>query len=350
MILEASSRRLPAEWEPQSGVQLTWPHPDTDWSPRLDAVEPVFAAIGAAIARHESLLVVCQDTDHRTHVLSLLAQAGTDLDRVQLGIARSDDTWARDHGPITVIEEGKPVLLDFSFNGWGGKFPAEHDNLLTQSLAAQGRFGTVPVEEIDLVLEGGSIESDGAGTIMTTTQCLLAPTRNPEISREELAEQLMRHLGARRLLWLDHGYLEGDDTDGHIDTLARFCDRATIAYVECNDSADPQYEGLEQMAVELAGFRQSTGEPYALVPLPLPAPILDDEGRRLPATHANFLVINDAVLVPVYDDPSDNIALEQLGAAFPGRSVVGIDCRELIRQGGSLHCLTMQFPLGVLPH
>ena len=349
MILDTAARRLPAEWEPQSGVQLTWPHPETDWSPRLDAVEPVFAAIGAAIARHESLLVVCQDTDHRTHVLSLLAQAGTDLDRVQLGIARSDDTWARDHGPITVIEDGKPVLLDFLFNGWGGKFPAEHDNLLTRSLAAQGRFGTVPVEEVDLVLEGGSIESDGAGTIMTTTHCLLAPTRNPAFSREQITEQLIRRLGAQRLLWLHYGYLEGDDTDGHIDTLARFCDSATIAYVECDDSADPQHEGLKQMAQELGQFRQPSGEPYNLVPLPLPAPIFD-QGQRLPATHANFLVVNDAILVPVYDDPVDGIALERLGAAFPGRSVLGIDCRELIRQGGSLHCLTMQFPLGVLPH
>jgi len=348
VIREASARRLPAEWEPQSGVQLTWPHAGTDWSSRLDAVEPVFAAIGAVIARHESLLVVCQDADHRVHVLSLLAQAGADLDRVQLGIARADDTWARDHGPLTVVEHGQPVLLDFTFNGWGGKFPAKHDNLLTRSLAAQGRFGAVPVEEIDLVLEGGSIESDGAGTIMTTSQCLLTPTRNPELSRDDIAERLTQHLGAQRLLWVDHGHLEGDDTDGHIDTLARFCDGRTIAYVECDDSADPQYDGLQRMAEQLAHFRQPTGEPYDLVPLPLPAPILD-EGRRLPATHANFLVINGAVLVPVYDDPADGLALERLGAAFPGRSVVGIDCRELIRQGGSLHCLTMQFPLGVLP-
>ena len=348
MIREASARRLPAEWEPQSGVQLTWPHAGTDWSSRLDAVEPVFAAIGATIARHESLLVVCQDTDHRVHVLSLLAQAGADLDRVQLGIAKANDTWARDHGPVTVFEHDQPVLLDFSFNGWGGKFPAEHDNLLTRTLAAQGRFGAVPVEEIDLVLEGGSIESDGAGSIMTTSQCLLTPTRNPELLRDDLAERLMQHLGAQRLLWVDHGHLEGDDTDGHIDTLARFCDAETIAYVECEDSGDPQYAGLQRMAEQLAQFRQPTGAPYTLVPLPLPAPIFD-EGRRLPATHANFLVINDAVLVPIYEDPADGMALERLGAAFPGRSVIGIDCRELIRQGGSLHCLTMQFPLGVLP-
>jgi agmatine/peptidylarginine deiminase len=344
-----TTRRLPAEWEPQSGVQLTWPHAGTDWASRLDAVEPVFAAIGSAIARHESLLAVCQDTDHRAHVLQLLTRAGADLDRVQLGIAPADDTWARDHGPITVLEDGQPLLLDFIFNGWGGKFPAERDNLLTRSLATQGRFGAVPVQQVDLVLEGGSIESDGAGTIMTTSQCLLTPTRNPNLSREAIERMLREQLGADRILWLDHGHLEGDDTDGHIDTLARFCDATTIAYVECSDGADSQYAELSRMAEQLALFRQSTGEPYTLLPLPLPAPILD-EGRRLAATYANFLVTNGQVLVPVYEDPADAVALERLGAAFPGRSVVGIDCRELIRQGGSLHCLTMQFPLGVLPH
>ena len=341
--------RLPAEWEPQSGVQLTWPHAQTDWAPRLDAVEPVFAAIGAAIARHESLLVVCQDADHRSHVLSQLTQAGADLDRVQLGIAPADDTWARDHGAITVIEEDQPLLLDFVFNGWGGKFPADQDNRLTRNLAAQGRFGNVPVREVDLVLEGGSIESDGAGTLLTTRQCLLTPTRNPSLSQGSIEQRLREHLGATRVLWLQHGHLEGDDTDGHIDTLARFCDPTTIAHVDCDDPGDPQCAELTRMIEELALLRTGNGEPYQLIPLPLPAPIFDD-GRRLPATHANFLIINQAVLVPVYDDPADAVALERLGAAFPGRIVVGIDCRELIRQGGSLHCLTMQFPTGVLPH
>jgi agmatine/peptidylarginine deiminase len=293
--------------------------------------------------------VVCQDTDHRTHVLEQLRGSGTDLDRVQLGIALSDDTWARDHGAITVLEDGQPILLDFVFNGWGGKFPAEQDNQLTTSLAAQGRFGTTPVEAIDLVLEGGSIESDGAGTLLTTRHCLMQPTRNPGLSQAEIEERFRQHFGAERVLWLEHGALEGDDTDGHIDTLARFCDPSTIAYVECSDPEDSQFAGLERMAAEIAALVQVSGEPYRQVPLPLPAPQVD-EGRRLPATYANFLIINDAVLVPVYDDPADAIAMERLGAVFPGRNVVGIDCREIIRQGGSLHCLTMQFPLGVLPH
>ncbi len=344
-----SARRLPAEWEPQSGVQLTWPHENTDWGSSLDRVEPVFAAIGAAIARHESLLVVCQDTDHRARILRQLTETGADLDRVQLGIAPTDDTWARDHGAITVLENEQPLLLDFIFNGWGGKFPADRDNLITRTLSSQGRFGTVPVETIDLVLEGGSIESDGSGTVMTTSQCLLTPSRNAGLSRHDLEQRLREHLGAQRVLWLDHGHLEGDDTDGHIDTLARFCDAGTIAYVQCDDPADPQHAGLRRMAEQLAGFQQPSGLPYNLIGLPQPAPI-HDGGQRLPATYANFLVINETVLVPVYDDPADALALERIGAAFPRRSVVGIDCRELIRQGGSLHCLTMQFPAGVLPH
>jgi agmatine/peptidylarginine deiminase len=346
---DPSPRKLPAEWEAQSGVQLTWPHEDTDWGPNLASVEPVFAAIGAAIARRESLLVVCRDADHRTHVLEQLRSAGTDLDRVQLGIALADDTWARDHGAITILQDGRPILLDFVFNGWGGKFPAERDNRLTANLAAQGRFGSTPVEGVDLVLEGGSIESDGAGTLLTTRHCLLQPTRNPGLSMAEIEQALRRLLGVHRVLWLEHGALDGDDTDGHIDTLARFCDPSTIAYVECSDPADSQFAGLERMAAELAALKQASGEPYRRIPLPLPAPVFDD-GRRLPATYANFLVINDAVLVPLYDDPADAIAMERLGSAFPGRSVVGIDCREIIRQGGSLHCLTMQFPLGVLPN
>jgi agmatine/peptidylarginine deiminase len=344
-----ATRRLPAEWEPQSGVQLTWPHPQTDWASRLDAVEPVFAAIGAAIARHQSLLVVCQDLEHRAHVLAQLSRAGADLDRVQLGIAPADDTWARDHGPITVIADDRPLLLDFLFNGWGGKFPADQDNLLTRNLAAQGRFGTVPVQHIDLVLEGGSIESDGAGTLLTTRQCLLTPTRNPHLSQEDIEERLREHLGAERVLWLEHGHLEGDDTDGHIDTLARFCDAVTIAHVVCEDTSDPQHAELARMVDELSRLTTLEGQRYHLIPLPLPAAIVEN-GQRLAATYANFLVINEAVLVPIYGDPADAVALERLGAAFPGRAVVGIDCRELIRQGGSLHCLTMQFPSGVLPH
>jgi len=355
-VTAIAERRLPAEWELQSGVQLTWPHAETDWGPNLAAAEAVFAQIGAAITRHESLLVVCAPSrqsgdagdEERGAVLECLAKAGADPERVYLAAAPSDDTWARDHGPITVLEADRPRLLDFVFNGWGGKFPAEQDTRLTGRLADLGCFGTHPVTAIDLVLEGGSIESDGQGTLLTTRHCLLTPTRNPTLSQSAIEARLREHLGAERILWLQHGALEGDDTDSHIDTLARFCDPATIAYTQATDHQDPQQPELQRMEDQLASFRQANGAPYTLIPLPLPAPIVE-AGRRLAATYANFLIINGAVLVPTYDDPTDAVALARLAQAFPGREVIGIDCREIIRQGGSLHCLTMQYPAGVLP-
>lgn len=341
-------RRLPAEWEPQSGVLLIWPHAASDWAESLDRVEPVFAAIAATIARFQALLVVCQDIEHREQVLLHLRAAGADLDRVQLSVVETNDTWARDCAAITVLEGENPLLLDFQFNGWGGKFPATADNLLTSRLHAQGRFGNVALETLALILEGGSIESDGQGTILTTSQCLLTPTRNPGWTRSRIEDALQQHLGAERVLWLDHGHLEGDDTDGHIDTLARFCDPSTIAYVACSDPGDPHHAELSAMHAQCSELRQPSGLPYTLVPLPLPDPVFE-AGRRLPATYANFLIVNGAVLLPFYDDPMDAVAQERLSSVFSDRVIVGVSCRELLRQGGSLHCLTMQFPKGVLP-
>jgi agmatine/peptidylarginine deiminase len=342
------SRVLPAEWAPQSGVQLTWPHGKSDWSHLLDEADTVFSRIGAAVTRFEALLVVCQDTAHRSHVLEQLQKAGADTTRVTTAIAAANDTWARDHGAITILENGHLKLLDFGFNGWGGKYPAEEDNRISQRLVEQGIFGDTSMETVDLVLEGGSIESDGEGTLLTTAGCLLTPTRNPGLNRDGVETALKRKLGVERILWLEHGDLEGDDTDGHVDTLARLCDKHTIAYVTCEDSSDPHHGPLQAMEAELKAFKTASGQPYRLIALPLPAPIREDDGRRLPATHANFLIINGAVLVPTYDDPTDTIALERLGAAFPDREIIGIDCRTLIRQYGSLHCVTMQFPQGVL--
>lgn len=342
------SRVLPAEWAPQSGVQLTWPHGRSDWSYLLNEADAVFAAIGAAVTRFERLLVVCQDETHRSHVLQCLEAAGADPGRVITALAPANDTWARDHGPITVLEDGRLRLLDFTFNGWGGKYPAEDDNRITARLKEQGVFGDLPVETVDLVLEGGSIESDGLGTLLTTAGCLLTPTRNPSLDRAGIEQVLKQSLGVQRVLWLEHGDLEGDDTDGHVDTLARLCTPDIIAYVTCEDRDDPHHGPLKAMEAELKALRTAGGEPYRLVALPLPAPMRDEDGRRLPATHANFLIINGAVLAPTYDDPTDAIALARLGEVFPDREIIGIDCRTLIRQYGSLHCVTMQLPEGVL--
>jgi len=339
---------LPPEWAPQSGVMLTWPHAHSDWAPILDRVEPVFAEIARQVARFEKVLIACRDDRHRAHVVRQLAAAGVATDRVVLGIAPSNDTWARDHGPIATQCQNELTLLDFGFNGWGGKYPHDLDNVITRALYRQGVFGKSPLQTVDLILEGGSIEVDGSGTLLTTERCLLAPTRNPGVTRGQLEKRLGELLGLNRFLWLRHGYLAGDDTDSHIDTLARLCDAHTIAYVACDDPADEHYAELKAMEAELRAFRTADGRPYRLVPLPWPKPKYNDDGGRMPATYANFLIINDAVLVPTYSDAADAVALERIKTCFPSREIVGIDCLPLIFQHGSLHCVTMQLPAKIL--
>lgn len=339
---------LPPEWVRQSAVMLTWPHEASDWQPWLDQVEPVFAEIARHASRFEQVLITCRDDGHRRHVAEVLRKAGVSPARTHLHVAPSNDTWVRDHGPITVLRDGRPLLLDFVFNGWGEKFDAELDNQVTPRLHAAGAFGLTPLENLDLVLEGGSIEVDGEGTLLTTSHCLLSPKRNPHLDRGQVEAELHRLFGVTQVLWLEHGHLEGDDTDSHIDTLARFCDPRTIAYVACDDPADSHYEDLRAMEAELLAMRAPDGSPYRLVPLPWPRPKYADDGQRLPATYANFLIINDAVLVPTYDDAADGEALARLAACFPDREIIGIPCSPLILQNGSLHCVTMQLPAGAL--
>lgn len=340
------NRRLPAEWEEQDGVLIAWPHESTDWHPHLDVVEPVFAEIVAQISRFETALVVAPDPERAWEQAE---RAGAVPDNVRLCRFDTNDTWARDFGPITVEEDGKPVLLDFGFNGWGLKFPANLDNQVTRRLHEAGIFGDAPRRTVDLILEGGSIESDGNGTILTTAECLENPNRNPHLSRNEIEREFAGLFGSDRFLWLENGYLAGDDTDSHVDTLARLCPDDAIAYARCDDAADEHYLALFTMEKELKRFRTREGNPYRLIPLPWPAPRFDTEGMRLPATYANFLVINGAVLVPTYRDRNDAAALKAVAEAFPGREVIGVDCLPLILQHGSLHCVTMQLPRGVLP-
>lgn len=257
----------------------------------------------------------------------------------------SNDTWARDHGFISLVDDqGGRRLLDFKFNGWGEKFPAELDNAINRRLYDEGKLEGDYIDCLDFVLEGGSIESDGQGTVFTTSCCLLAPHRNQPMSQAQIEARLKQVLCAERILWINHGHLTGDDTDGHIDTLVRICPDDTLLYIGCDDPEDEQYEDLRLMEEQLKTFRTLEGKPYRLVKLPMPRPILF-EGERLPATYANFLVINGAVLCPTYDQPDlDAEALRLIGEAFPDREIVGIDCRSIIKQHGSLHCCTMQFP------
>ncbi|MFN0216989.1 MAG: agmatine/peptidylarginine deiminase [Saprospiraceae bacterium] len=334
-----TNRRLPAEWELQSAVQLTFPHKGTDWAEVLDLVLPCFVKIAECISRFQTALIVCNDVLETQRLLT----GGKPENFIYAEVA-SNDTWARDHGGITVFENGKPIILDFAFNGWGLKFPADQDNLITGRLYNKGVFDAA-LQQGGIVLEGGAIESDGLGTLLTTTECLCSPNRNPHLSKEEIERQLINSFGLKRVLWLNHGYLAGDDTDSHIDTLARFCAHDTIAYVKCSDSSDEHFVALQKMEAELKQFKTLDGKPYKLVPLPWPDACFDAQGERLPATYANFLIINSAVLVPTYGVPQDTKALEIIENTFPEHEIIGIDCRPLILQHGSLHCVTMQYPL-----
>ena len=336
--------RFPAEWEPQSAVLIAWPHAGTDWAQRLGEVEETYVALVAAITRFQPAWICVADDDLQTYAEARLRSARVDMDRVRFIAFDYDDTWLRDSGPIVLREGDGFRVLDFHFTAWGGKFEAGRDDRLVESLAAQGVFGAAPRQRIDFALEGGGIETDGAGTLLTTWRCL--HERHPQASRDQLDSKLRGWLAQDRVLWLDHGCLEGDDTDAHIDTLARFAADDAIVFQACDDPADPHYAELQAMAAELAALRTRDGRPYRLFPLPWAAPILD-EGRRLAASYANFLIVNGAVLMPAYGDRADDRAAAVLADAFPGREIVQVPCRPLIWQNGSLHCITMQIPQGL---
>jgi agmatine/peptidylarginine deiminase len=342
--------RFPAEWEPQSAVLLAWPHAGTDWADRLGEVEDTYIALVAAMTRFQDALVCVADDDVEAYARARLASARIDMSRLHFVQLPYDDTWLRDSGPLTLRGHDDFQLLDFRFTGWGGKFEASRDDALVERLDAAGILLKNERQPVDFELEGGAIDTDGAGTLLTTWRCL--HTRHPELSREALSERLREWLAQDRVLWLDHGYLEGDDTDAHIDTLARFAASDAIVYQGCDDDADPHYAELQAMAGELAALRTVDGKPYRLFPLPWAPPVID-ENRRLAASYANFLIINGAVLMPAYGADAksrriDDEAAAVLAGAFPGREIVPVPCRPLIRQNGSLHCITMQLPEGLL--
>lgn len=332
--------RFPAEWEPQSAVLIAWPHSSGDFNHHLEAIENSYIFIAKTITHYQKLIIVCRDDSHQQHIKSLIA-SDHNIDYIQAAI---NDTWVRDTVFLSVENDGEPQLLNFRFNGWGNKYPHHEDNALNHKLLPHIPFLGASHKDVDFILEGGSIESDGIDTLLTTQQCLLNPNRNKGLTQKQIEQQLLLHLGAKRVLWLDQESLAGDDTDAHIDTLARFCSATTIAYTSCEDSQDRHYQSLKRMEAQLHGFRTQANQPYHLVSLPLPLPIFDDEGQRLPANYANFLIINHAVMVPAYDDAMDVVAAERLGECFPGRRVILTPCQELINQYGSLHCMTMQFP------
>lgn len=344
--------RIPAEWERQSGVQLTWPHRDTEWH-EIDRVLECYVDIARNILDFEPLMIVARDIEEaKADIAQVCARTGMTLDveKIRFYEAPLNDTWARDHGGISVSGEGgEKYLYDFVFNGWGLKFASDLDNQLTRTIFNQGAFNddVLGVDMRPFVLEGGSIDTDGCGTMLTTASCLCSVNRNEYLTREEIEGELMSAFGLDRVLWLERGAVIGDDTDSHVDILARFCSPDTIAYLKCEDASDPNFAELDAMEKQLETFTTADGRPYRLVPLPLPDALwLDD--YRLPASYANFLIVNGGVLVPGADSPKDEIVRERLQEVFPDREVRVIDCRPLLSGHGSLHCVTMQFPEGYL--
>lgn len=339
---------FPPEWYPQSGVQLTWPHSNTDWEYMLEDVTACFVKIAVEILKREKLVIVCYDAELVKYELRDHKNLFHNLTFVELP---TNDTWARDHSGISILKDGNKCIYDFTFNGWGMKFASNYDNQITRGLFANQIFGNDIglINKKDFVLEGGALESDGKGTLLTTSECMLSLNRNSYLSKDGIEEYLKSAFGLDRVLWLDHGYLAGDDTDSHIDTLARFCDEHTIVYVKCDDREDEHYETLAKMEEQLKTFTDYQGDLYKLVPLPMATASYDEDNQRLPATYANFLIINKAVLLPFYNDKEkDEKAKQALQPVFPDREIVGIDCTTLIQQHGSLHCVTMQYPEGFI--
>lgn len=341
-----NSIRFIPEWEEVESVMLALPHSETDWDYILaEAIDQYRRLVGAITSEGIRVILLCPNPNEAAEIMS-------DCDQQLISYVGMDynDTWTRDYGFLTAVRNDRLRALDFGFNAWGLKFAADKDNLVNLNLEQKGLLtkGTYRNER-DFILEGGSVETDGNGTILTTTKCLTSPNRNGGKTKLELNRILEERLGADHVLWLDHGALEGDDTDSHIDTLARLAPNDTIVFTGTRNFDDPMFESLLAMRAQLSMFRTAEGFSYNLVELPLPDPVLDPDGSRLPATYANYLVANGVIYMPTYAQPDkDELAMRSIRIAYPEHKVVGVDCRTLLRQHGSLHCATMQIPKGIL--
>jgi agmatine/peptidylarginine deiminase len=344
--MAAKAWRFPAEWEAQDAVLLAWPHEKTDWAPWLAEVEQSFVAMAQAILQRSKLLILVSSVSVQARAQRLISGADP---HPNLRFQRFDydDTWLRDTGPITLSKGAALRWLDFQSTGYGGKYSASKDDGLVQTLCALPQFAHCERKRFEFALEGGAIESDGAGTLLSTWTCM--SRRHPGKSREQVSAIMLKALASQRMLWLDSGELDGDDTDAHIDTLARFASVDRIVFQGCDDASDPHFAALNAMRDELRTLRTAADQPYQLFELPWAGAVLSSDGRRLAATYANFLILNGAVLMPVYDCASDVLASSVIAQAFPGFEVISVNCRPFIEQNGSLHCLTMQLPRGCWP-
>ncbi len=338
-----SKRVLPAEWETDCSILLAWPHAGTDWNYMLQEIEVCYIRLVQAFTKYHRVVIVAPDTSVPRSKLEYI-----DPSRILYVTLPTNDTWARDFGPISVLDDGLFRVCDFKFNGWGLKFPASFDNLVTSGLVGKGLINAEYENHLSFVLEGGSIESDGKGTVLTTSECLLSPNRNGGMTAAEIETYLRKALGAESILWLDHGALAGDDTDSHVDTLARMAPHDTIVYVGCDDEHDQHFDQIQAMKEDIRQLRTRDGLPYNLVELPFADAVFDDDGERLPATYANYLVTRKAVFMPTYGSPlKDDLAAKILNMVYE-LPVEPVNCLPLIKQHGSLHCATMQLPNDIL--
>jgi agmatine deiminase len=338
--------RWPAEWEPHAATWLAWPHNVETWPGRLPRAVEAFAAIVAALHAHETVELLVADAAMEESARRCLAEGGVDTDRgVRFRHVPTNDAWIRDYGPIFLVRDGGPraerrALVDFGFDAWGGKYsPWDLDDAVPSRMSK--RLGLRRFEA-GFVLEGGSIDGNGRGTILTTESCLLNGNRGEGRDRETMERRLCAWLGATHVLWLADG-IAGDDTDGHVDDVARFVDPSTVVAAVEEDAADPNFAPLAENLRRLRGMRDQDGKPITLVPLPMP-PALEIDGLRCPASYANFYLGNGVALVPTFDADEDARALAILRELLPGREIIGVPCAELVRGLGSVHCLSQQEP------
>jgi len=324
--------RIPAEWEHQAGTLLVWPDEQTDWNQYLDQIQETYIRLIRLILKYQPVYLCSR----KPVFIDPVQDSQFQLQQINIDF---DDTWVRDSGPLTAVNEQRTSWLDFRFNGWGNKFNARQDDALVQSLLSTPLFRHQTTQHYHWVLEGGAVEFDGQGRLLTTWSCL--NRRYPELSRLQHTQKIQALLNVDKVMWLDNGKIIGDDTDGHIDMLARFANPHSIVYQGCQDPLDPHYESLKKMQIQIESFRQADGSPYVCYELPFPGRA-EYEQTRLPASYANFLILNDAVIMPTYESESDQQAQAVIQQAFPDRTIESLDSRVLIRQGGSIHCASMQ--------
>ncbi|HVK58002.1 MAG TPA: agmatine deiminase family protein [Candidatus Kapabacteria bacterium] len=337
--------RMPAEWEPHIGTWFTWPRPEgISFPDKYDTVPPVYAELIKELIKVEEVHINVWNEEKEMLAREVLKIYGTPLDRVHFHHFPGYEPWCRDHGPIFIVREKNGVreraIVDWNYNAWGGKYPPyDLDDRIPQHV---GRYRNLEVFSPGIVMEGGSIELNGKGTLLTTTACLLNPNRNPHLNQQQIEQYLKDFLGVRNILWLGEGII-GDDTDGHIDDISRFTDANTIVTVVEEDPQDENYEILNENLKKLRTFKDQDGQPFRIVTIPMPG-IVQHEEQRLPASYANFYIANEIVLVPTYRNANDQRALETLQSLFPARRVIGIDSMELIWGLGSFHCISQQEP------